>query len=227
VVLVGSHATGVARSESDVDLVVLGDGPGYELSERDGRLLSVTRRTEQEQRNRFRVPVTAILEIPAWRCAAIIRDEDGTGAALQAEALSFSWARIAGDAALWVAAELSGFAEEVHKLAAGLRSGTRLPAAVQRNLIATRLPVIMAVHLGVLVASENDIWDVVARSVGGRWPAIQARALSLDGQSLTDSSRAALEMYCAAVALAGDAFDERQRAVADKAVRLAAQILAG
>jgi hypothetical protein len=227
VVLVGSHAAGTARPESDVDLIVLGDGPEYALSAHEGKLLALSWRTAAEQRMRFRAPQRAILEIPAWRSSVLIRDPQGTAAALRAEARSFSWALVAADAALWVAAELTGWAEEVHKLAAGLRGGRPVLAAIQRNLIATQLPKVMAVHLEALVASENDIWEVVARSLGERWQQIQRRALSLDGQSLSDSCHAALEMYCEAVALAGKVFDERQRPVVDSAVRLAGEILAG
>jgi predicted nucleotidyltransferase len=227
VVLVGSHATGTAQPESDVDLIVLGDGPEYQLSAREGRLLALSWRTAEDQRMRFLAPQSAILEIPAWRSSVLIRDGQGTAAALQAEARSFSWALVADDAARWVAAELTGWAEEVHKLAAGLRGRRPVLAAVQRNLIATRVPKVMAVHLGTLVVSENDIWEVVARSLGERWREVQRRALSLDGQSLTDSCHAALEMYCEAVALAAKDFNERQRPVVDGAVRLAGEILAG
>jgi Nucleotidyltransferase domain len=227
VVLVGSHATGTARPESDLDLIVLGDGPEYELSARDGRLLALSWRTAAEQGRRFGVPQSAILEIPAWRSAVLIHDPQGTAAELQAEARSFSWDRVAGDAALWVAGQLTGWAEEVHKLAAGLRGGRPVLAAVQRNLIALRLPVVMAVHLGTLVASENDIWDVVGQALGERWQAIQRRSLGLDGQSLADSCSAALEMYCEAAALAAKPFDARQRLVVDKAVRLAGEVLGG
>ena len=45
VVLVGSHARSAATPESDVDLLAIGSGPGYQLSRREGRLISLSWRT--------------------------------------------------------------------------------------------------------------------------------------------------------------------------------------
>jgi hypothetical protein len=143
---------------------------------------------------------------------------------LQREAVSWSWDQVAGPARQWVAAELTGYAEEVHKLVAALRSGRPRMAAAQRSLLALHLPIVLAVHFGTLISSENEVWDAIAHRVGEPWRSRQDRALSLEPQSLADSCLAALEMYASAVSIAGEVFDDRQRDVVAHAVALARDI---
>ncbi len=225
VVLVGSYARDAATPESDVDLLVIGSGPGYQLSLREGRLISLSWRTEDQQREQFRSPRSAVTEIPGWRSGVIIMDSDGIGATLQGEAVNWSWDQVAGPARQWVAAELTGYAEEVHKLAAALRYGRPRMAAVQRNLLVLHLPLVLAVHFETLHESENEVWDAIADRAGERWRSRQDRALGLDRQSLADSCLAALEMYAEAVSIAGQLFSDQQRSVVAHAVALARDIL--
>jgi hypothetical protein len=230
VILVGSHARGTATPESDVDLVAIGSGPGYQLSVRAGRLISLSWHTEHEQREQFGSPRSAVTEIPGWRSAVIIEDRDGIGAALQREAVTWTWDRVTAAAREWVAAELTGYAEEVHKLVAALRYGRPRLAAVQRNLLVLHLPLVLAVHFEILYESENEIWDAIADRAGEHWRSRQDRALSLAGPDPAgpdpaDSCRAALELYDEAVSIAGQLFNDRQRAVVAHTVALARGIL--
>jgi hypothetical protein len=221
VVLVGSHARGTATAESDVDLVALGTGAGYQLSRREGRLVSLSWRTASEQRAHLRSPRSALTEVPGWRSAVIITDPAGIAAGLQRTAADWSWAQVAGPARAWVAAELTGYAEEVHKLVSALRSGRLRLAAAQRSVLALHLPFVLAVHFETLLSSENDAWDVIARRGGERWRAAQDRALGLAGESLADSCRGALEMYVLAAGIAGERLDDRERGVVAQAVAAA------
>ncbi len=223
VVLTGSHARGTATAESDVDLVAIGAGPDYDLVVRSGRLVSLSWRTVAGQRQQFGQPQSAGKDVAAWRSAVIIEDSTGVAAELQDLAGNWSWADIAGPAREWVAAELTGYAEEVHKLVAALRHGRPRVAAVQGNLLATYLAPVLAVHFQLLVDSENDIWDLVAAQAGGSWRAAQDRALGLDGGPPDARSQAALDLYAAAVDAVGDAFTGRQRAVVAGAISLAGQ----
>jgi hypothetical protein len=221
VVLVGSHARGTATAESDVDLVALGAGPRYELSRREGRLVSLSWRTADEQRAHFLSPRSVLTEVPGWRSAVIITDPDGIAAGLRRSALEWSWEQVAGPARAWVAAELTGYAEEVHKLVSALRSGRPRLAAAQRSLLAVHLPFVLAVHFETLHASENEVWDAIARRAGEPWRTAQDRALGLAGESLADSCRGALEMYALAAGIAGERLDEREREVVAQAVAAA------
>jgi predicted nucleotidyltransferase len=225
VVLVGSHSRGDATAESDVDLLVIGDGPGYQLSLRESKLMAVSWRTEDQQRQRFMDPATAVTEIPGWRSGLILKDCDGIGEVLRREAIDWSWDRIEENACRWVAAELTGYAEEVHKLVAAVRYGRPRTAAVQRSLLAVHLPIAMAVHLRTLCASENVVWDTIADQMGEQWRARQDRALGLDTQAEPDSCLAALELYCQAVSTADHLFGERERDVVTEAVVLARNLM--
>jgi hypothetical protein len=220
VVLVGSHARGAAVPESDVDLVAIGSGPGYQLSVREGRLISLSWRTEEQQREQFRSPRSAVTEIPGWRSGVIIKDSDGIGAALQREAVAWTWEQVAGAAREWVAAELTGYAEEAHKLVAALRYGRPRLAAVQRDVLVLHLPLVLAVHFEILYESENEVWDAVADRAGEHWRSRQDRALSLSRPPPADSCRAALELYEQAVSIAGQLLSDQQRSVVAHTVSL-------
>lgn len=226
VVLVGSHARGDATPESDVDLLVVGQGPGYQLSLRETRLIAVSWHTQDQQRQRFMDPATAVTDIPGWRSGLILKDCDGIGDGLRREAMNWSWDRIADNARRWVAAELTGYAEEVHKLVAALRYARPRMAAVQRSLLALHLPIVLAVHFRTLCASENEIWDTIADQMGEQWRARQDRALGLDGRGGPDSSLAALELYCQAVSTTDHLFDDRERDVITETVAIAHNLLA-
>jgi hypothetical protein len=223
VVLTGSHARGTATAESDVDLVAIGTGSGYELTVRSSRLVSLSWRTAAAQRQQFGQPQAAGKEIAAWRAAVIIEDSAGVAGELQDLARNWSWADVAGPAREWVAAELTGYAEEVHKLVAALRLGRLRVAAVQCSLLATYLAPVLAVHFQLLVDSENDLWDLVAAQAGEPWRAAQDRALGLDGGPLDARCRAALDLYAATAAMAGAGFTSRQQAVVTGAISLAGQ----
>ena len=138
--------------------------------------------------------------------------------------MNWTWDQVADTARQWVAAELTGYAEEVHKLVAALRYSRQRMAAVQRNLLVLHLPMVLAVHFETLYESENEVWDALAEQ-GGVWRSRQDRALSLDRQSLADGCLAALEMYAEAVSIAGQLFNDQQRSVVAQTVALARGIL--
>ena len=69
---------------------------------------------------------------------------------------------------------VTGYAEEVHKLAAALRNGNRPLAAVQRSLL--------AVHRRILYGSENRLWDLASGVMGEEWVARTAIRRSGSGR---------------------------------------------
>lgn len=219
-ILVGSHARGVARPESDVDLILIGEGDEYRLEVIDGELVALAWRTAEEQRERFTTAETAVAEIPAWRTSLIIRDDDGLAEVLRQEAVDWSWSLVE-DADSHVAASVTGLAEEVHKLVAALRGGRDRVAAVQRALLALQLPMAMAIHFRELYLSENDVWDLVAAAAGEQWRDAQDMALGLGDPTFVAGCRAALRLYETSVALVADLLDDRQRKVTEHTLALA------
>lgn len=66
-------------------------------------------------------------------------------------------------------------------------------AAVQRNVLVLRLPMVLAVHLRLPYDSEHEVGDLVA--AGGEWADAQDAALGLRGLPPQDTCRAALALY--------------------------------
>ncbi len=201
VVLGGSWARGEAHRASDIDMWVIGRGYGQRTVFRGGFPVNIERTTERIERRRFRDPRRVGGCVPGWRSALLVYDPRGVAAQLQAEARAFRWSTIAPRCDRWVAREVTGLAEEAIKLIRALAESQPETAAVQRNLIANRLAVVMAVHRRILWGSENGLWERVGARVGGKWHAAQRVALGVGEVDLEGSCRGALELY----RLTGDA----------------------
>ncbi len=223
VVLSGSHVRGDAHTESDIDLFVVGRGPSYRLERRGEFLVATSWSTERRYRAAFRSPASAGGAVPCWRQALIIRDPHGVAAALQQEARGWRWESIDKRCDSWVAEEITGYAEEVHRLVGQLELGHELATAVQRSVLALRLAQILAVHLRILYETENVLWDAVGERMGGEWRRAQAAALGVTDAGFEETCRAALRLYVLAAEEAGHLLDGRQRAVVEHACALASR----
>jgi hypothetical protein len=228
VVLTGSAARGDAHPESDVDILALGEGPEYRLSRFGGRLVSESWRTPDDVLRAFDSPRDAGYVVPGWRDAVILADPHGDARAIIAAAHAWTWKQLGAErCAAWVAEELTGYAEEVHKLVIALERGARTTAAVQRSVLALRMAQVMAVHLRLLYASENQLWDLVGNRLGEPWAIAQHRALGLDGEPFLETCRAALALFKLACEATSHMLDDHQRAVVDHALTLARVIELG
>jgi hypothetical protein len=222
VVLSGSHARGTAGPESDIDLHAIGPGPAYTLLRRAGYLVSVSWHTLEAQRAALDDPALVGFLVPAWRRARLLHDPHGVAAALQADASAWDWTRIsAALRAGWAAEELTGYAEEVHKLVSNRAEGRWRVAGVQRAVLALRLAPLLAPFLRLLYESEDEVWDAVAAHLGPDWARAQAAALFEGGETLEAASDAALELFGMTARLLAQHFDARQRAVVAHACALA------
>lgn len=211
VVLAGSVVRGEAGTESDIDLYAFGFPSGYFLERQGGRLISITWRRPEDEREAFRTPAKAGAVVPAWRTARVLFDPQGVAAALQREARTWTWDTIGAERLdRYVAEEITGLAEEVHKLVAALRAGNRWTAAVQRNILALHLAPVLSVHRRLLYETENRLWEMVAGSMGPEWRQAQNEAFEA---ALEPSSRAALRLYALAAGAAADTLGPEQREV--------------
>ena len=223
VVVTGSHARGDAGPHSDLDVMAIGRGPRTTLFRQGEFLVSLSWRSERKERAALRDPARAGAAIPAWRNAVILHDPDGVAARLRQAAAGWTWRPLERAADAWVAEELTGFSEEVHKLVGNRDAGNSSAAAVQRSVLALRLPRIMAVHRRLLYETENALWNLVAAEMGPAWGSVQAAALGQGGEPFDDTLDAALELFRLAAAEIGGLLGERQREVVEAAGRLAAQ----
>ncbi len=225
VVLGGSVARGDAHRFSDLDMVAIGaagGGPEYALRVVDGRLVSVSWRTGDDVRALIDSPADAGGAVPAWRAARIVHDQKGWAAALQEFARGWSWSRIDAACDEYVADATVGLAEEVLRLAGMLEVGNLAAAAAMRNVLALRLPMVMAVHHRILYDSENALWAAVDAAMGPAWTADAAAAAGIATVDLAAGCAAAGAMYTAAVAAARPLIGADGRAVVDLASEVAA-----
>lgn len=219
VVLAGSHVRADATELSDVDLYAIGSGPAYVLRVVRDRLVAISWRTEDDERRALRQPASVGAVVPAWRAAHVLHDPDGVAEAFKREAAAFDWAAISAACDEWVAEAATGYAEEVLKLVAARRADDRLLAAVQRSVLALRLPLVMAVHQRLLYETENRLWHLVTQAMGEEWAAAQAAALGpAPGE---DADRAALQLFTLAVDEVRPLLTPSQAEVADLALRVA------
>ena len=141
VALVGSYARGDATAESDVDLAVIGDGPHYRLELHDGLLVSLGWATAEEQRRRLYDPAYLGTHVPGWRTAIAVYDPEALAAATRQEARDWVWGQVEDRCDEWVAESVTGYAEEVQKLAASIKDGESQPRSLQlRRLKAVQTP---------------------------------------------------------------------------------------
>lgn len=210
VALVGSVARGDALPTSDIDLIAVGNGPGSRLLIRSGRQVSVSWRTEAEVRGGFHRPEDAGGAVPAWRAAHVLADPAGVARRLMDEALAWTTSVVDEAADRWVAEQVTGYAEEVHRLVGQATGGSPRMAAVVRSLLAVRLPMVLAVHRRLLYDSENRLWDLVADTEGPDWTAAQDRAFG--------ETRAALDLYALLARRTEHLLDSEQADVVQQAL---------
>jgi hypothetical protein len=229
VVMTGSHVRGDAHATSDLDMIAIvpkkpsdDDRRGWlrPYRVRGGVLVAVAWETPRGARGTFRDRRLAPTFVPGWRDAIIVHDTARVAARLKRAAERWTWDVIAAQCDRWLAQQITGLAEEVHKLAGTLDAGMTHVAAAQRSILAVQLAGTMAERHRILFGTDNVLWDLVAERMGEPWASTQARAFSEHGESLEDSCRAALELYALAAADARPLLDRDQRAVVDAACAL-------
>jgi hypothetical protein len=225
VVLFGSWVRGDAYKESDVDIHAIGRGPHYRLERDQGFLVSVSWITARQHRQAFTDPSKAGGIIPAWRNAAIIYDPRGIADSLKQEAKNWVWEPLSKQADRWVAEEITGWAEEVHRLIGNLQLGRRSAAAVQRSVLAIKMAPILAVHHRIFFDTENQLWNLVSSRMGARWAQLQSIALGEGNQSFEDTCKAALQLYAFVVREVKYLLNRRQYRVVAHACEIAGHSL--
>jgi predicted nucleotidyltransferase len=221
VVAFGSWVRGDAYRESDVDIHAIGRGPHYMLERYHDFLVSVSWATVKQHRQAFKDPSEVGGIMPAWRNVVILYDPKEIAKALKQEALRWQWDLLGKRPERWVAEQLTGYAEEVHRLIGDLQLQHETAASVQRSLLAIHLAPILAVHHRILYDSENRLWDLVSEKMGAKWAKVQKDALGTSGQSFEETCRAALQLFALAAREVANLLNKRQYQVVAHACKIA------
>jgi hypothetical protein len=228
VVMVGSYVRGDEHTFSDIDIfAILRKAPDDawkarfpESRVRSGRLVSRGWETERGALGCLDDPRLLATFVPGWREAIILYDPEGVAARLQRRARAWSWDHVSDKCDAHVAKQVTGYAEEAHKLAGALEKADDVLAATQRALLAVTMAGIVSLHRRILFGTENILWKLVGEAMGAEWRRTQAAALSVHGESLRTSCRAALRLYALTAAEVWPVLDSRQRAVVRQAMSI-------
>lgn len=217
----GSWVRGDSYHESDIDICAIGKGPPYLLERYQDFLVSVSWTTTRKVLQAFRDPSEVGGIVPGWRNAVVMRDPNGTAKKLKQAAQEWQWASLGNKTNEWIAEELTGWAEEVHRLVGNRRFKRKHAAAVQRSLLAIHLAPILAVHHRVLYDTENQLWDLVTAKMGAEWEQLQRVALGESNQNFEDTCKAVLRLYALTAREVKQLLDERQYPVVAHACEIA------
>lgn len=207
VFLAGSRARGNAGPYSDVDWIRLArddaglSGDGSYLI--DGRLVVVSTLTPSFVETIFSEPNVACDYLMGLRTAQILLDGEGRLAQLQRRARDFVWDAAMQHKANQLAAEqMVGIIEEAHKGLEGVRRNDIGRMLNARFGLSWLISSIVKVQRGVLLSSDNGIWDDVNRAVGETtaWVRYRRVAFGVDDGSghvpvLRDQVLAGLRLY--------------------------------
>ncbi|MFB7087528.1 nucleotidyltransferase domain-containing protein [Streptomyces sp. NPDC056296] len=212
-VLVGSHARGEATAWSDIDVVCVGQGPGYvfELTERGPMSWSFA--TFDEHRANMMNPHSCGQVVPAWRDAHVLHDPQGRAGELVAFAKAWDWDLLDPAPEVWAARTVYGYAEEVMKLHRAIALEDWVNARVQASILAVHLAPVVAGGTRTFFTSENHLWHLLAERLGVEWGKLQEAALATEGEAPAVSSAAAIELFRRACALFEASMTPDQRTV--------------
>lgn len=188
IAITGSFARSEGGLYSDVDLThyvrqtPTAEIEPYRLRFVDGHLVSLKITTLEAEYAGLRKPERAIWVIPGLRQLCILLDKDGSLAVLKETAAKSTWEPLQAAADAYASRELSGYAEEIHKILGGLaqRNESRTLYAVwglTRGLASALL-----VQRGMLIPTENVYIDF-AQDAAGRtsgWTRQFRLAIGLD-----------------------------------------------
>lgn len=221
VILTGSHATGNANGYSDLDLRVIGDGPSKKLKRHAEFLVSISWMTLDEHEEGFKDPAEVGTVVPGWTSAVILHDPEGRAARLKERAEAWRWDEISDHCDSWVAQQITELAEEIHTILGNLEQDKLAAAAAERSQVAMGLARTLSVHKRIAYESENDLWDLVADAMGGRYGELQRKALAQNEIGLKESLGAVMQLFAVGADETQQLLAEEQHAVVARACELA------
>jgi hypothetical protein len=172
IAIMGSFARNEGGPYSDVDLThyvrqkPVGEAEPCHLKFVNGFLVSFKKTTLEAEYASLRNPEQAIWTIPALRQLCILLDKDGSVAALKETAAKATWEPLQAAADAYASRELSGYAEEIHKILGGLAQRDESKTLYAVWGLTRGLSNALLTQRGVLISTENAYIDFAQNAAG-------------------------------------------------------------
>lgn len=202
--LTGSYARGTATPYSDIDLHVYVPEQGapphqhYQLHRFEGHLVSITITTFESKYADLGQPQSAVDVVCGLQQTRILYDTaPGLLANLRQAALDFDWTSLQPAADVFASHQLAGCAEEAHKLLSGLLKNDEALLLYATYGLVLGLVNVVAVQKGVLVESENVLFQAVQDAADPEWSQYFRIAAGWDVNPVRMRALAGLGLYAA------------------------------
>jgi predicted nucleotidyltransferase len=235
--LAGSFSRGAQDQFSDVDVDVFVESlpdETYSLCILDGKLVSLKYILAADEYDSLTKPEKAIWAVPGLKQLLILRDETGQIAKLKQAAADFNWADLQNAAHEYAVTELMGCAEESQKVISGLLREDESKVLYAAWGIFKSLSHAAAVQAGLMIESENRIFDLMQTHFRKNPAWIRALRLSF-GMDVGDAhvpayqtrGRAALDLYEQTALLFEDVITDEHREVIENTLKLISKFKRG
>lgn len=197
--LAGSFARGSADETSDLDLYRFIDGPvsephRYSLHA-SCRLVSLTTTSFSDKATELEKPQHGLWAAPGMSQMWLLFDRTGGLAQLKAQAAAYNPAAHSEQAAAWISDTLMGNSEEVTKIFGALQRNDEGAALHGLIGIDYNLGLIAAVHLGLLIETENRFFEQILQAAPPEWSRLYRTVMGFANARLPQRARAGLGLY--------------------------------
>lgn len=172
--MAGSYTRGMQDEYSDIDLELYVDAlpeDHYSLQLFDEKLVSVKYLRVADELSSLEIPERAVWAVSGLRNMHILMDESGELAKLKQAAVDFNWAPLQPLADAYASEQLSGCAEEAHKLMGGLKTANESKVLYASWGMFKNLSFAALVQAGLMIQSENRAFSILEEHFGKTHPA--------------------------------------------------------
>lgn len=228
--LTGSYTRGAQDAHSDVDVDIFVESlpaETYTLRIIDGRLVSLKYLLLRDEYTSLTKPEKAVWAVPGLKQMHILVDETGQLAKLKQTAFDFNWQKLQPAANEYAVAELMGCSEEAQKIIGGLLREDESKALYAAWGMFKNLSYAAAVQAGLMIESENRIFDLMQTHFKENPAWVRAFRLSF-GMDVGDADipayqtrgHAALDLYQQSALLFADLITDEHREVIENTLKL-------
>ena len=230
--MAGSYTRGMQDEYSDIDLELYVDAlpeDHYSLQLFDEKLVSVKYLRIADELSSLKIPERAVWAVSGLRNMHILMDESGELAKLKQAAVDFNWAPLQPLADAYASEQLSGCAEEAHKLMGGLKTANESKVLYASWGMFKNLSFAALVQAGLMIQSENRAFAIIEdhyRASHPTWTRAFRLAFGMDVEAGVPAYKtrgyASLNLYEETATLFKDIIDDKHREVIENTLQLIA-----